>query len=140
MEKVKPLLRRRDLLLQIASAANFITAYLDPTQTQFSRAQLDDGAWVRLVEEFKAMSVKKSAEHLSSALFNSNEILSLRKAQIQGLASEHSALAIEQQKGYEQVMRNLNQNVHKLMGIDGNIRIAITFDDQGEIRDSAIIR
>ncbi|MNC23602.1 hypothetical protein D3C75_716320 [compost metagenome] len=140
VEKVKPLLRRRDLLLQIASAANFITAYLDPTQTQFSRAQLDDGAWVRLVEEFKAMSVKKSAEHLSSALFNSNEILSLRKAQIQGLASEHSALAIEQQKGYEQVMRNLNQNVHKLMGIDGNIRIAITFDDQGEIRDSAIIR
>ncbi|MNE46066.1 hypothetical protein D3C80_1403860 [compost metagenome] len=92
------------------------------------------------MEEFKAMSVKKSAEHLSSALFNSNEILSLRKAQIQGLASEHSALAIEQQKGYEQVMRNLNQNVHKLMGIDGNIRIAITFDDQGEIRDSAIIR
>ncbi|MNP86460.1 hypothetical protein D3C76_1867120 [compost metagenome] len=56
------------------------------------------------------------------------------------MASEHSALAIEQQKGYEQVMRNLNQNVHKLMGIDGNIRIAITFDDQGEIRDSAIIR
>lgn len=91
------------------------------------------------MEEFKATVVEKSAEHLSSALFNSNEILSLRKAQIQGLASEHSALAIEQQNGYEQMMRNLNQNIHKLMGIDGNIRIAITFDERGEIKDSAII-
>ena len=139
VEKVKPLLRRRELLLQIASVTNFITAYLDPTQSQFSRAQLDDGTWVRLVEEFKTTVVEKSAEHLSSALFNSNEILSLRKAQIQGLASEHSALAIEQQNGYEQMMHNLNQNIHKLMGIDGNIRIAITFDERGEIKDSAII-
>lgn len=139
VEKVKPLLERRDLLLQIASAINFITAYLDPTQTKFSRAQLADGGWVRLVEDFKASSVAKSTEHLSSALFNSNETLSLRKALIKGLASEHSALAIDQQKKYEQVMRNLNQNVHKLVGGDGSIRIAIAFDDQGGIRDSAVI-
>lgn len=139
VEKVKPLLQRHELLLQMAGVTNFITTYLDPTQKNFSRIKPDNGAWAGLVDDFRKAVSKKTEEHLSSALFNSSEILVLRRSQITSSTAEHSSHAIEQQNSYEQLMHNLNQNIHKFMGADGDVRIAMTFDHKGEIEHAAII-
>lgn len=37
VEKINPLLKRRELFLNLASAINFVTAYLDPAKREYSK-------------------------------------------------------------------------------------------------------
>lgn len=139
LEKVKPLLERHELLINLASATNFVTAYLDPAQCEFSRVKPESDNWEGLVNNLNHIVKTKSSDRLSKAFWTSNELLRLRKVEIDTLADKHLDIAIAQQKSYEQLTNVLEKNLGSLIGLDGKIRVAISFDEHGEVKDAAIL-
>ena len=139
VEKIKPLLKRRELLINLASATNFVTAYIDPTQNEFSRIKPSSDKWINLIDEFKTISVEKSQNSLSKAMFNSGETLQLRKDKILSLTRENHAFAFEQQRIYENIERTLEDGIRNLIGSDGGVHIAVSYDEKGEIKEAAIV-
>ena len=118
---------------------NFVIAYLDPAQKIFSRIRANDGDWATLIEQFKSTAVNKSSELLSDATFNTSDTLQLRNQSAKSLSLEQSRIAIEMQKTHADLMRDLDQNINKMIDSDGAIRIAVAFDENGRIREAALI-
>jgi hypothetical protein len=137
--KISPLLQRHELLLNLASATNFVTAYIDPKQTEFTRIKADSENWTTLVEEFKYVVIERSSRALAKSIFNSNETLELRNERIKSLTLDYQRVAIEQQKQYEILEDTLEQSIRKLIDKDGGVHLAISFDEWGEIKEAAIV-
>jgi hypothetical protein len=139
IEKIRPLLARQELILHLSSLTNFVIAYLDPAQKIFSRIRANDGDWSILIEKFKSTAINKSSELLSNATFNTSDTLRLRNESAKSLSLEQSRIAIEMQKAHAGLMRDLDQSINKMIGSDGAIRIAVAFDENGHIREAALI-
>ena len=137
--KIRPLLARQELILQLSSVTNFVIAYLDPAQKKFSRIRTNDGDWSALIEKFESTAVKKTLELLSDATFNTSDTLRLRNQSAKSLILEQSRIAIEMQKTYAGLMCDLDHNIHKMIDYDGAIRIAVAFDENGRVREAALI-
>ena len=139
IEKIKPLLARQELILHLSSVTNFITAYLDPTQKKFSRIRTNDGDWSTIIEQFQSAAINKSSELLSNAKWNTSDTLRLRSQSVKSIGIEQSRIAIEMQKNHAGLMRDLDQSMNKMIDSDGAIRIAVSFDENGRIREAALI-
>lgn len=137
--KIDPLIKRHKLLLNLASATNFVTAYLDPAQSQFTKIKPESENWAALIEEFKSVAIERSSRSLSKAFFNSDETLYLRNNNIKALSSNYLQVAIDQQKEYESLTSVLEKSMENLVGCDGKVRIAMSFDEHGEVKDAAIV-
>ena len=139
IERVRPLLARRELFLNLASALNFVTAYLDPTQRNYSRMSVDEDRWNDLLEQFRnAVSAQESAL-MGKAFWNSGETLQLRKDKLRSMTSDYHRLGNDQQASYLKVRHALNESMSRLIDSSGNVRIAIAFDGQGNVGSAAIL-
>jgi len=139
VERVRPLLARRELFLNLASALDFVTAYLDPTQRNYSRMSVDEDRWSDLLEQFRnAVSVQESAL-MGKAFWNSGETLQLRKDKLRSMTSDYHRLGNDQQASYLKVRYALNESMSRLIDPSGNVRIAIAFDCQGNVGSAAIL-
>ena len=139
IEKVDPLLKRRELFLNLASATNFVTTYLDPAKREFSRVNTENDKWSELIENFKDVVWEKQSTLMGKALFNSNETLQLRRDKLKSLSSEYRQLAIEQKNSYVYSQDSLEKSVSRLIGPSGNVHVAISFDDRGDVNGAAIL-
>lgn len=138
IEKVKPLLKRREIYLDFVSATNFVTAYLDPLEAEFSRPKINHEKWSCVIEELRNTILKKKDELMNSKL-NSTEMLGLRKFKIDSLSSEIYRISGDQQRKCIQSADLLKRSVNELIGSDGSVRVAISFDAKGEVREAAIV-
>ncbi|WP_267102818.1 hypothetical protein [Xanthomonas sacchari] len=139
IERVRPLLARRELFLNLASALDFLTAYLDPAQRNYSRMSVNEEPWNDLLEQFReAVSVREAAL-LGKAFWNSGETLQLRKDKLRSMTSDYHRLGKDQQASYLHARHALNESMSRLIEPSGNIRIAIAFDDQGGVGSAAIL-
>jgi hypothetical protein len=139
IEKVEPLLKRRELFLNLASATNFVTTYLDPAKREFSRVNTENEKWSELIENFKGAVWEKQSLLMGKAFFNSNETLQLRRDKLKSLSSEYRQLAIEQKNSYVYSQDSLEKSVSRLIGPSGNVHVAISFDDRGDVNGAAIL-
>lgn len=139
IEKVEPLLKRRELFLNLASAINFVTTYLDPAKREFSRVNTENEKWSELVENYKDAVWNKQSSLMGKALFNSDETLQLRRDKLKSLSSEYRQLAIEQKNSYIYAQDSLEKSVSRLIGPGGNVHVAISFDERGHVNGAAII-
>jgi len=131
--KVDPLLKRRELFLNLASATNFVTTYLDPARREFSRVNTENDKWSELIEKFKDVVLEKQSTLMGKAFFNSNETLQLRRDKLKSLSSEYRQLAIEQKNSYVYSQDSLEKSVSRLIGPSGNVHVAISFDERGDV-------
>jgi len=139
IERVRPLLARRALFLNLASALDFVTAYLDPTQHNYSRMSVDEDRWSGLLEQFRnAVSLQESAL-MGKAFWNSGETLQLRKDKLRSMTSDYYRLGNDQQASYLKLRHALNESMSRLIDPNGNVRIAIAFDCQGNVGSAAIL-
>lgn len=139
IERMRPLLARRELFLNLASALDFVTAYLDPAQRNYSRISVNVERWNDLLEQFgKAVSTRE-ATLMGKAFWNSGETLQLRKDKLRSMTSDYHRLGNDQQANYVQVRRALDEIVSRLIDPSGKVRIAISFDGQGGVGSAAII-
>lgn len=139
IEKIKPLLKRRELFLNLASAINFVTAYLDPAKREYSKIDINETYWVDLIDQFKNAVINKESEPMGKSFWNSSETLQLRKDKLRSLSSDHHRIGIDQQENYLSLRSSLTESMSRFIDKRGNVRIAISFDEQGVVDSAAIL-
>ncbi|MFC3912740.1 hypothetical protein ACFOSS_04540 [Pseudaeromonas sharmana] len=139
IERINPLLKRRELFLNLASAINFVTTYLDPTQREFSKIDINNIRWTKLIENFRNAIMDRESKLMSTAFWNSNETLQLRKDKLRSLTLESQRYANDQQSNYLSLQNSLDASMARLIDPNGNIHVAIAFNGQGEVNSAAII-
>lgn len=139
VEDAKPIINRQYLLINLASAINFVTAYLDPAQREFSRVSPASERWAVLINEFESAAKNQSSQKLTKAYWTFDEKLELRKDKIDNLSGRCRQDAIDQQRSYEQLSNTLDKSIRGLIDSDGKVRVAISFDECGEVKDAAIL-
>lgn len=139
IERMGPLLKRRQLFLNLASAIDFVTAYLDPARREFSRIDVKTDKWTQLINELNDAASNKESELMGKALWNSNETLGLRRDKLRSLSLSHQQTAIDQQSDYAALHTSLDASMKQLIDPDGSIHVAIAFDARGEVDGAAII-
>lgn len=139
IEKIRPLLRRRELFLNLASAINFVTAYLDPGKREYSNIEINADRWIELIDKFKDTVTNQESALMGKSFWNSNETLQLRKDKLRSLSSEYHRDGNDQQKHYLELRHSLSESMTRLIDPSGNIRVAISFDAQGNVGGAAII-
>src|SRR3546814_9877134 len=72
----------------LASATNFVTAYLDPANGEFSKINTENDRWVKLIDIFKEKILVKMSILMGKAICNKEETLDLRRKRIESLRSE----------------------------------------------------
>ncbi|BCZ81910.1 hypothetical protein PTKU64_55850 [Paraburkholderia terrae] len=139
VERAEPLLRRYELLLQLAAALTMITAYLDPTGQRYTRVRADNDEWLRTVASFRAVSEEKAKTFLSKALFTSNEMLRYRKTEILRLAHEVETRASGSVADFGHATEKVNQSLRGLVKEDGAVGVALYFDKNGAVKEAAFV-
>lgn len=139
IERVRPLLARRELFLNLASALDFVTAYLDPAQRNYSRMSVNEDLWNDLLEQFRTAVSDRESVLMGKAFWNSDETLQLRKDKLRSITSDYHRLGNDQQASYLKVRHTLNESISRLIDSNGNVRIAIAFDGQGNVGSAAIL-
>jgi hypothetical protein len=138
IEKIKPLLERRSIFLNLATAMNFTTAYIDPAKIEFSRIKPGNEAWCEKIELFRETITEKK-KIIAKALLNSSETLELRKSKIDSSANDYHRKAAEQEKQYIDLEKSLEDNLARLIDPEGNISLAITLNEHNEVVETAIL-
>jgi len=139
IERIRPLLKRRELFLNLASAINFVTAYLDPAKREYSKIDVNEAHWADLIDQFKNVVLNRESELMSKAFWNSNETLQLRKDKLRSLSSDYHRTGNDQQADYLKLRSSLSESMSRLIDPSGNVRIAISFDGQGNVGSAAIL-
>lgn len=139
IERINPLLKRRELFLRLTSAINFVTAYLDPARSEYSQVNVNEDHWTGLINEFKSSVLDRESLLMGKSFWNSNETLQLRKDKLKSLSSDYSRIGFDQQVDYATSRRLLSDSMSRLIDQDGNVRVAISFDDQGKVGGAAIL-
>lgn len=139
VERAEPLLLRYELLLQLAAALTMIAAYLDPTGQRFTRVRADNDEWLRAVGTFRSVSQEKAKTFLSKALFTPNEMLGYRKTEILRLAQEVETRASESVADFSHATERVNQSLRGLVKADGEVRVALSFDEKGAVKEAAFV-
>ena len=139
IEKIKPLLKRRELLLNLASAVNFVTAYLDPAKREYSRIDVNENHWSSLIDQFKDAVLNRESALMGKSFWNSSETLQLRKDKLRSLSSDYHRTGNDQQTDYLALRSSLTDNMSRFIGPNGDVRIAISFDGHGNVGGAAIV-
>ncbi|MYM96493.1 hypothetical protein [Duganella vulcania] len=133
------LLIRHELVMQLLAMINFIVTYVDPMGKQYSRPDGGGSVWAVRVESLSNTLNKKAEDFLSSAVFNSEEMLDHRKNDIARKAQSFRQRALEQQKNHDSSMGILTSKVNKYFSRSAEMRIALTFDANGEVQTAAMV-
>ena len=139
IERIRPLLKRRELFLSLASGINFVTAYLDPAKRDYSKIDINEDRWADLIEQFKESVLDRESTLMEKSFWNSNETLQLRKDKIRSLSSDYHRSGNDQQAAYLALRTSLAESMSRLIDPSGNVRIAISYDDQGNVGGAAIL-
>ncbi|WP_427773013.1 hypothetical protein [Comamonas thiooxydans] len=139
IEKIRPLLKRRELLLNLASAINFVTAYLDPAKREYSILDVNEDHWSSLIDKFKDAVLNRESALMGKAFWNSSETLQLRKDKLRSLSSDYHRSGNDQQTHYLALRSSLAENMSRFISPSGDVRIAISFDGHGNVGGAAIV-
>lgn len=139
VERIGPLLKRRQLFLDLASAIDLVTRYMDPAQREFSRIDVKDTFWADLIERFQSAIEDRESTLMGKAFWNSSETLQLRRDKLKAMSFGHRQAANDQASAHSSFQSSLNESVSRFMGPGGDVRLAISFNSQGEIDATAIL-
>ena len=139
IERIRPLLKRRELLLNLASAINFVTAYLDPARREYSQISVNEAYWSELIDRFENAVLDRESALMGEAFWNSNETLQLRKDKLRALSSDYHRIGNDQQASYLKLRNSLTDSMSRLIDPSGSVRVAIAFDSQGNVGSAAIL-
>lgn len=139
IERVRPLLKRRELFLNLASAINFATTYLDPTQHEYSKISVKESKWEDLIKQFKDAVMERESALMGRAFWNSNETLQLRKDKLRASSLDCYRTGHDQEAAYLELHSSLTESMSRLIDTNGNVRMAIAFDAEGAVGNVAIL-
>jgi hypothetical protein len=140
-KSVEDLIEKRNLLLRIMALLNVGTVYLDPLgKDKTSIAFMAESIQSIKVVETALMSMRdRSFALLSNAFWNKESTLNDRRHSIVKEQENLLALALENQRGYEKTIGMLDVHLQKIHQNNQEIRMAVTFDNDGEVNQVALI-
>ncbi len=139
IERIRPLLKRRELFLNLASVINFVTAYLDPAKREYSSIDINESRWSNLIEQFKDAVLERESKLMCKAFWNSNETLELRRDKLRSLSFDYHRTGNEQQHEYLTLRSSLVESMSRFIEPSGNVRIAMSFDGKGVVSSAAVL-
>lgn len=139
IERIRPLLRRRELFLKLATVINFVTAYLDPGKRDYSKIDVNEDRWAGLIDQFKNSVLEQEGKLMGKSFWNSDETLQLRKDKLRSLSSEYHRTGNDQQAEYLLLRNSLADSMSRFIDPNGNVHIAISYDEQGNVGGAAIL-
>lgn len=139
IERIRPLLRRRELFLKLATVINFVTAYLDPGKRDYSKIDVNEDRWAGLIDQFKNSVLEQEGKLMGKSFWNSDETLQLRKDKLRSLSSEYHRTGNDQQTEYLLLRNSLADSMSRFIDPNGNVHIAISYDEQGNVGGAAIL-
>ncbi|HKU28097.1 MAG TPA: hypothetical protein VJQ54_21690 [Candidatus Sulfotelmatobacter sp.] len=139
VQKIQPLLVRYGLLLQLAAVTNMIVTYLDPAGRKYTRMCPEIEEWVKLVDTFGSEAVGKANVLLQKSRFTSDEMLDYRRTEIHRLVNERRADAKLQTSHFEGLMQKLEQSTQQLTHDNGEVSLALRYNNDGVVEDAAFV-
>lgn len=140
VRKIQPLLGRYGLLLQLAAVTNMIVTYLDPSDRKYTRMRPEVEEWVRLVDMFRSEAVAKANALLQKSHFTSDELLDYRRTEIHRLVNERETEARLQTSNFAALMERLDQNTQQLTHGNGEVSLALRYNNDGVVVDAAFVQ
>lgn len=139
VESMPSLVQRRNLLLKVASLLAFIQACIDPTKKEFSSFELQEDKWESQIAELVHQVHMKTDSFLTSARFNSQEILDHRKYYITSTLGTTKSISDLNQQCFRSSQLKLRDNQRKILSSNGKLRLAVTLDEHGNAQKAAVI-
>ncbi|MBC8637682.1 hypothetical protein IAG25_12750 [Caballeronia sp. EK] len=140
VQKIQPLLVRYGLLLQLVAVTNMIVTYLDPAGRKYTRMRPQVEEWIKLVDIFRSEAVEKADALLRKSRFTSDELLDYRRTEIHRLVNEWVVEAKLQTSNFVGLMQELDQSTRQLTHGDGEVSLALMYDNDGVVRDAAFVQ
>jgi hypothetical protein len=76
---------------------------------------------------------------MEKSFWNSKKTLQLRKDKLRSLSSDYHRSGNDQQAEYLSLRSSLAESMSRLIDPSGNVHIAISYDDQGNVGGAAIL-
>lgn len=132
------LLNRRDIFLDLALSINFVTAYIDPLQIEFSTVEINDKQWVDLTNRYENAVNEKS--DFFKSMFNSKEILRDRRENLRNIVTINNKRSAEQTRSYIQRDLSIRESISQFIDKNRNMHVAISFDKNGEVNGASLLK
>ncbi|CAG9183871.1 hypothetical protein CURE108131_19145 [Cupriavidus respiraculi] len=140
-ESAYDLVAKRNLLLRMMALLNLCRAYIDPLGKATLGAALAVGSadQVAMLAAVAQNLRDKSNQLLSKALWNRSDELTRRREDVIEKSERLLADASTQQRHYDSMMTQLAERLRRLQHPDGTIRIALTYDGEGQVQNAALL-
>lgn len=139
VQKIQPLLVRYGLLLQLAAVTNMIVTYLDPAGRRYTRMRPEVEEWINLVDTFRSEAIERADALLQKSRVTSDELLRYRRTEIHRLVNERELEARLQTSNFAGLMQKLDQSTRQLTHGNGEVSLALRYDNNGLVRDAAFV-
>lgn len=139
VDKANQLLIRHEKLAQLMAILNYAVAFIDPVGKNFFRADMKTAFWNELCDGLANQLARKAEQHLSKAQFNSEDMLTLRKKDIDRDTSAFLLKAYDQQLAFDKTMNALIKDNERYFGKNAETHITLSFDDNGLIKEAAVL-
>ncbi len=130
---------RRELLRNMFMVLKVVTIYADPMGMQFSKFQLDEDLWTKRAKEFNDAFYAQTNSLFTKVLFASDETLGLKRDYLSIRNDDLLRIELEHQGRLVDSLALLDSNVDGFYHSDAGMRVALSFDDVGHVREAALL-
>jgi len=138
-DNLQPIIQRRNMMLRLSALLAYLLACIDPTNKEFSEFDLKREAWESDLNKFITIINKKSNNYLIHAKFNSKEMLEHRRFYISNTLERIKAVTESNQAQYDINLLNLKSNHRKVLSETKKLRLAVSFDQNGNADKAAVV-
>jgi len=137
ISRIERLEKQHELICKLRNAHAFFVLSLDPF-AKVSRIDFNDNEFHEKINQLKKVINNKISSLFSSAITNDNDTLKLRKDNLLHISNTKIASLLENQKNHILTMKTMQDRIGQLTKT-GAVRMAIAFDDQGEVKQMALM-
>lgn len=138
---IKGLIEKRELVLRLIALLNVIYVYLYPLCRKEALITLGDESQIALLafEEITLALRDKANQLLSKAVWNKEETLQERRELVVSESKNLLSLANKGQSRFDSSICLLERHADKMTRADNQIKLALSFDKTGSVRDVVLI-
>lgn len=137
-DRAESVYEKRELLSELHKLLYLILMYIDPSLKDYSRPNLKVDKWQQLISKYKQTLLSKSEELLTKSFWNAESTLTLRKDNIELLTHKSTERLAEQVLTHSQNIAELESDLLTMFN-DNELKVALTFDNSGEVEHVAFV-
>lgn len=139
LSRARVIADRRAFYGDFTSSVNMLTSYIDPKRTRFTQPQTTSHEWNQLMQTLTTELAKKANQFFKKdVVFNSQSTLSSRRSEVDKALNNLT----NQRRNVDRRLgecTTLEHTLAALQGSDKPVRLALTFDAQGEVIEAGLL-